>query len=82
MRVSSELIQTIFHTGDQRLLTNFVEMRNVEPILRQKEDNPEETWGIETMTTTVKPKTGNIEDYDFVLSLKDPAYDNLLGIMG
>jgi hypothetical protein len=82
MRINSELIQTIFHTGDQRLLTNFVDLKNAEPIVKQKEENSEETWGVETMSITIKPKTGSVDDYDFVLSLKDPTHDEFFGIKG
>ena len=75
MRVSSDLIQTIFHTGDQRMLSNFQAMQLQEPVKMAKESNPDEEWGIQALEATVKPKDTDMDLYDFVLSLKDPQYD-------
>lgn len=82
MRINTDLIQTIFHTGDQRILTMFEDMHLAEPVENASDKDGQEPWGLKEMTATVKPKHSSLDEYDFILSMKDPAQDNFFGIIG
>lgn len=69
MRVSPSLIQTIFHSGDQQILDNFQTLHS----------QPEDTL---QLTINMKPKLVDTENYDFVMSMHDPANDGFYGFIG
>ena len=77
--MSSEWLQQVFHTGDQRLLNVFQEMSLADPIEREKESG--EKWGLQHLEASIAPKNIPLADYDWVLSLKDPAHDGFLGLI-
>jgi len=56
-------------------------MRLTEPIYRQ-EEGADETWGLQDLEASILPKSGDMDNYDFILSLKDPEHDNFFGIFG
>ena len=60
MRISTDLIQTIFHTGDQRMLTMFQEMQMSEPVEKTSEDSGE-VWGLKQISASVAPKSTTLD---------------------
>ena len=71
LRVNSDLIKSIFHSGDQRILENF------NNLTFSQEDQP-----LQSLTAKILPKLVDLDSYDFTVSLKDPIYQNFFGIMG
>lgn len=79
MRVSSALVKQVFHSGDQKILDNFTDLAMAEPITKVSDEHE---WGLQSLSASVKPKSVAYDDYDFVMSMKDPVYDQYLGIIG
>ena len=71
MRISGELIERIFHKGDQQMLDNFKEMSLDDIIV-------DEVAVVSDLKASIHPVSGDEESYDFVTSLNDPD----LGFMG
>ncbi len=76
MRVNADLIKQIFHTGDQKILDSFKDLSIAEPV------NIDETNGFTNLTASINPKSVKTEDYDFLVSFKDPSNNNFFGIEG
>lgn len=59
----------------------YTDMQIKEPVEKQKEES-DEKWGLQDLKASIKPKLVDLDAYDFVLSLKDPNYNNFFGIIG
>lgn len=74
MRVSSELIERIFHKGDQQMLQNFQGLE-LDDILDG------ETTVVSDLRASLEPELIDEEAYDFVASLNHPEH-GYLGLHG
>ena len=62
------------------MLTNFQNLQMAEPYEEEREEG--DKWGLQQLSVSISPKNVAIDDYDFILSLRDPKFDGFFGIRG
>lgn len=77
MRVNRGLIDMLFHNGDQKMLEAWDSIKISEPV-----KSSDESIGLSELSYSIVPKNGNLDEYDFILSMRDEEHDGFFGVIG
>lgn len=75
LRISSDILQNVFHTGDQKMLEFFSNLKF------ERTEEESEFNHVSQINARIAPKFGKLDDYDFTLALNDEEL-GILGIQG